>query len=103
MQPTSRIDAADRLSRKRAIGAAVAALVFVAIQLIAPPFFVDKRESLRDSQALLWLVTLRNTSAICREISRLRHFVMQIAYGTRPTRTLRCGTPSISRPGRTTR
>ena len=56
MQPTSRIDAADRLSRKRAIGAAVAALVFVAIQLIAPPFFVDKRESLRDSQALLWLV-----------------------------------------------
>ena len=56
MQPTSRIDAADRLSRKRAIGAAIAALVFVAIQLIAPPFFVDKRESLRDSQALLWLV-----------------------------------------------
>ena len=31
-------------------------------------------------------VTSRQVSAICRVVSRLRHFVMQIAYGTRPTR-----------------
>src|SRR5215203_1319853 len=39
MQSESTIEIADRISRRRAIGVAVAALAFLVVQLVARPFF----------------------------------------------------------------
>ena len=39
MQPKTPVDIADRISRKRAIGVAAAAVVFLIVQVVVHPFF----------------------------------------------------------------
>jgi hypothetical protein len=47
MQSESTIEIADRMSRRRAIGVAAAALAFLVIQLVARPFFPTTVQTMR--------------------------------------------------------
>ena len=54
MSPQNVVDLADRLSRKRAIGTAVATTVFLAIQVVARPVFRDDGYPLSALRANMW-------------------------------------------------
>jgi cell division protein FtsW (lipid II flippase) len=56
MQSKKSVEIADRVSRKRAVGAAVAASVFLAIQVITRPFFVSGIETAQRAKIDLWAV-----------------------------------------------
>jgi hypothetical protein len=50
----STIDIADRMSRRRAIGLGIAALVFLGVQLVGRPFFVDGPVSASRGKMDMW-------------------------------------------------
>ena len=54
MHPESAVEIADRYSRKRAVGVAAAAAIFLAIQAIARPVFVGGPDSARHVSAGMW-------------------------------------------------
>ena len=54
MQSESPVEIADRLSRRRAIGVAIAAIAFLAVQVIAPPFFFSESASGSPLRATFW-------------------------------------------------
>lgn len=56
MQSPSSVEIADRVSRRRAIGVAVAALVFLGIQFITRPFFVSGPNSAPTTRIDMWAI-----------------------------------------------
>lgn len=56
MQSPTPVEIADRLSRQRAIGAAVAAAAFLIVQLVARPFFLGGREPTRGVAVPFWAI-----------------------------------------------
>lgn len=56
MEPELAVEIADRMSRKRSVIVAVAAGAFLAVQLIARPFFVDGPEAARHTQISFWAI-----------------------------------------------
>ena len=54
MQSETPVDIADRLSRRRAIGVAVAAIAFLAVQVIAPPFVFGGSATGSPLRATFW-------------------------------------------------
>ena len=57
MQSRSPVELADRVSRKRAIGVAIAAGVFLMIQVVTRPAFTGEPETARHlSRAIMWAV-----------------------------------------------
>ncbi len=56
MESNTPVEIADRYSRKRAVGVAAAAVVFLAIQVVARPFFIGEPESARHVRIILWAV-----------------------------------------------
>ncbi len=56
MQSKSIVDLADQISRKRAIGVAVAAGVFLLIQVVARPFFLAGADSAHLSRLTMWAI-----------------------------------------------
>lgn len=56
MQSRTPVEIADQYSRKRAAGVAAAAIVFLAIQLVARPFFLSGPETAHPVQIDLWAV-----------------------------------------------
>lgn len=56
MQPTEIVEAADRMSRKRAIVVAVAAAAFLAIQVVLRPFFAGGADPANHTQINLWAI-----------------------------------------------
>ena len=56
MQSQSPVEIADRLSRRRAIGVAIAAAVFLAIQPLARPFFIAGSETASPIRARFWAI-----------------------------------------------
>jgi hypothetical protein len=57
MQSKTPVEIADQYSRKRAAGVAAAAIVFLAIQVLARPFFIAGSETAHHVQIDLWAVT----------------------------------------------
>ena len=56
MQSETPVDIADRLSRRRALGIVVATVVFLAVQVIAPPFFFGGSDRASPLRVTLWAV-----------------------------------------------
>lgn len=56
MQSRTPVEIADRVSRKRAVGVAAAAIAFLIIQLIARPFFIGGPDAPNHLQKNLWAV-----------------------------------------------
>jgi hypothetical protein len=56
MQNSSPVELADRVSRRRAIGIALAAGVFLLIQVVARPVFLDAPETASISRVTTWAV-----------------------------------------------
>jgi hypothetical protein len=54
MSSNLRVEAADRLSRRRAILVAVAVIAFLAAQTVARPYFVGGSDSEHGAKALMW-------------------------------------------------
>jgi membrane protease YdiL (CAAX protease family) len=54
MEPSLAVEIADRMSRKRAVLAAVAAAAFLAVQVIARPFFVAGLDAARHTRIDFW-------------------------------------------------
>ncbi|HKY96258.1 MAG TPA: hypothetical protein VJL35_00250 [Gemmatimonadaceae bacterium] len=52
----SNVEIADRASRKRAIGVAVAAIVFLVIQIVARPVFNPSPETAHLSKIVMWAI-----------------------------------------------
>jgi hypothetical protein len=58
MEPESTVDIADRMSRKRLTIMLIAALAFLAVQLVAQPVFVAGPESVNQTASVLWVVNV---------------------------------------------
>lgn len=58
MDSTAVVEAADRVSRKRVIVGAAAALAFLAIQLVAPAFFSADLDSGSRTRLVAWTVNV---------------------------------------------
>jgi len=56
MQSKSSVEIADRVSRKRAIGVAAAAAVFLLVQVIARPFFVTAPDTVHRTKIDMWAI-----------------------------------------------
>ena len=56
MQSKNSVEIADRVSRKRAVGVAVAAAAFLAIQLITRPFFISEPGTAQRAKIDIWAV-----------------------------------------------
>jgi hypothetical protein len=56
MQSSTPVEIADRMSRRRAVGVAVAAVVFLGIQFVTRPFFVSGPNSAPTAKIDMWAV-----------------------------------------------
>ena len=56
MEPKLAVEIADRMSRKRSVVVAIAAGAFLAVQLIARPFFIAGPEAARHTQINFWAI-----------------------------------------------
>ena len=56
MQSKSTVDLADQISRKRAIAVALAAAVFLVIQIVTRPVFNSEPETAHLSRIIMWAV-----------------------------------------------
>lgn len=51
---SSSVEIADKVSRRRAMGIAAAAIVFLLVQILARPVFLDGPETMSLSRAVVW-------------------------------------------------
>jgi hypothetical protein len=56
MQSSTPVDIADRMSRRRAVGVAIAAVIFLGIQFITRPFFVSGPNSPPTAKIDMWAI-----------------------------------------------
>ena len=56
MSDKSPVELADKVSRRRAIGVAIAAFIFLLIQFIARPVFLDAPQTMSFSRAAVWAI-----------------------------------------------
>ncbi len=56
MQSKTPVEIADKISRKRAAGVAIAAAVFLAIQVIVHPFFISGPDTAPYARPAMWAV-----------------------------------------------